>query len=146
MAGYMTRLQGYVYEGEYKAAEGSALKNGMFANITDGEVVATIAAQDTIMRVHKATTLWGLPAVEAIVVSVGTDEVYFVEQVADYTQSVVYDEVNSAIQPGEYVRMHRMLPGDMAIFSIDANQVATLVAGASIQPAAAGKVAVVSGP
>lgn len=141
MAGYMTKLQGYVYEGEYKAA--AELKNGQFAVInSDREVGLTASAQDTVMRIHKATTLWGLPAVEAIVVSVGEDEVYFVEQVADYTQSGIYDETNATVKVGEYVRMHRMLPGDVAIFSIDATQVATFVAGAVIQPVANGKAAI----
>lgn len=142
MAGYMTRLQGYDYEGELKAAENTAFQSGMFVTVKDGEVAALTAAADTVLRVHKATTLWGLPAVEAVVVSVGDDEVYFVEQVADYSQTNSYDETTEVIKAGDYVRMHRLLPGDTAIFSIDESQVATLVAGATIQPVADGKVAI----
>ena len=143
MAGYMTKLQGYVYEGEHKAAASTAIGNGTFVKVVNGEVTPTTAAMDTKMRILRATTLWGLPAVEAIVVSVGTDEVYFVEQVPDLANLYDYNEITATITPGQYVRMHRMLPGESAIFTIAADLVATFVAGAAIQPSADGVAAVV---
>lgn len=143
MAGYMTKLQGYVYEGEHKAAAATAIGNGTFVKVVNGEVTPTTGAMDTIMRILRATTLWGLPAVEVIVDSIGTDEVYFVEQVADLANLYDYNEVTATITPGQYVRMHRMLPGESAIFSIASNLVASFVAGASIQPSADGVAALV---
>jgi hypothetical protein len=143
MAGYMTGLQGYVYEGEYKAK--APIASGLFATIdNDGEVILTTAATTLKMRVHKATTLWGKPAIEAVVVESGTDEVYFVENVEDLTgvKSLISPGSEHVAMAGEYVRMHRMLDGEMAIFQIDDSQVATLIAGVVITTDAKGKVAV----
>lgn len=142
MAGYMTKLQGYVYEGEYKAATGTALANGMFATVSAGEVIPAGGTLDTILRIVRPTLLWGLPAVEVVVESVGTDDVYFVEQITDPNIVGAYSEATQTIKPGEYVRMHRLLPGEMAIFSITSNLVASFLANVLLKPAATGVAAV----
>lgn len=78
MAGYMKKLQGHVYNGGHVAAE--ELTNGLFVEINaEGKVAKTAAAKDTVMRVVELTELWGMPAVVADVISVGADEVFFVE-------------------------------------------------------------------
>jgi len=60
MAGYMRKLNGYVYNGANQAY--AALANGIFAEIGANGVVAITAAGDMELRVVEKTTLWGLPA------------------------------------------------------------------------------------
>lgn len=89
MAGYMTKLQGRVYDGSNLSAE--KLQNGVFVEITADGVKAVTAAKDTVLRVAEKTTLWGLPAVVLDVVSVGADEVFFVENEWDVALDAEYD-------------------------------------------------------
>ena len=110
MAGYMTKLQGRVYDGAHMAAE--KLQNGIFAEITADGVKAVTGAKDTVMRVAEKGELWGLPAVVLDVVSVGADEVFFVENEFDFAADADYDATTYEIAKGEFVRMHRPLPGE----------------------------------
>lgn len=139
MAGYMTKLQGRVYEGSHLAAE--ELQNGMFAEITADGVKATAAAKDTVLRVAEKTALWGLNAVVLDVASTGADEVFLVEGEFDTAADANYNEAEYTIAKGEYVRMHRLLPGDQLIISVDDTLYGTLEVGATVKPAAAGTIA-----
>ena len=91
MAGYMTKLQGYVYDGAHIAAE--KLQNGVFAKITTDGVKKLDGAADAKLRVAPdgKTTLWGMPALTMDVVSVGADEIFFVENEWDINDSEEYD-------------------------------------------------------
>ena len=139
MAGYMRKLQGHVYDGAHVAAE--ELTNGLFVEITEAGVAKTTAAKDTVLRVAEQTELWGMPAIVAEVVSVGADEVFFVENEWEIYRDKDYDTANYAVPAGHYVKMHRPLPGEQLIFTVSEDLYATLTEGTKIKPAANGTVA-----
>lgn len=139
MAGYMTKLQGRVYDGSHLAAE--ELQNGMFAEITANGVKATAAAKDTVLRVAEKTSLWGLNAVVLDVASTGADEVFLVENEFDNAADDNYNQAEYTVAVGEFVRMHRLLPGDQLIVAVDDTLYGTLEVGATVTPAAKGTVA-----
>ena len=95
MAGYMTKLNGYVYNGAFVAGE--KLQNGQFAEIADGAVVACKGAKDTVLRVAEKTSLWGMDALVLDVVSCGEDEVFFVENEWD-----INDQLIMTVENGVY--------------------------------------------
>ncbi len=141
MAGYVTKLQGHVYDGAHTAAE--PLKNGVFAEITAaGTVKLTTAAKDMKMRVHEKTALWGLPAVVLDVVSVGADEVYYVENESPNHYEVEWNDVDNTLPVGQHVRMKRLLPGEQVIMTVDDALFGALAVGNVVTPAAGGTVAV----
>lgn len=139
MAGYMRKLQGHVYDGSNLAAED--LENGVFAEITTDGVKKTTAAKDTKLRVVEKTTLWGMNAIVADVVSVGEDEVFFVENEWDLSELCEYDTAKYTLKTGRFVKMHRPLPGEQMIFTVADDLHNTLNVGDTVQPAADGTVA-----
>ena len=139
MAGYMRKLQGHVYDGAHIAAE--ELTNGLFVEINaEGKVAKTAAAKDTVLRVAEQTELWGMPAIVADVVSVGADEVFFVENEWEIYRDKDYNTAEYAVPAGHYVKMHRPLPGEQLIFTVTEELYATLTEGKKIKPAADGTV------
>ena len=140
MAGYITKLQGYVYDGVHLSSE--PLTNGVFVEITSAGVAKVTAAQDTVLRVEEKTTLWGLPALVLDVVSVGLNEVYYVENDWGVNDDVEWDEAKNTLPVGKHVRMKRLLPGEQVIMSVDDVLYATLSVGNIVRPAAGGSIAV----
>ena len=139
MAGYVTKLMGHVYHGEDIA--GGDLINGVFAEITTDGVKKVTAAKDTVLRVVEKTELWGNPALRLDVVSLGTDEVYFVENEWEVDESAEWNEADYTLPTGKYVRMKRLLPGEQVIMSVDNSLFSALAVGDSVKPAADGTVA-----
>lgn len=136
MAGYMTRLNGYVYDGHHVAAE--ELPNGVFVELDSNNKVAKItAAKSTLkMRVAEKTTLFGLPAVRLDVIANGNGGVYFVEnewEVDDYQR---YNEAEYTVPAGKYVKMHMPVVNDQLIMSVTDAVLATLAVGDTVTPAA----------
>lgn len=122
MAGYFTKLNGYVYSGEYKVAASKTVPNGSFVEA----VSATLTVQPTSsaitgfkFKVVEKTTVYGLPALRMDVVGVPADgtEAYFVENVFD-PLCYNYNEANYTINAGEYVRMHMPQLGDQLLISV----------------------------
>lgn len=141
MAGYMTKLNGHVYEGMYPAAE--VLANGMFAELNgSNEVVKTTAAKDTVFRLVEKTAKWGMPAVRLTVTDVGKDEIWFVEAEWDINNNAPYDETKYETPTGTLVRMHRPLIGEELIMTTEQALYDTLNTGDQVAPAAGGVIAV----
>lgn len=139
MAGYCMIGNGR-YDGVHKAAV--ALKNGMFAQLNgEGGVIATSAAKDTKMQVEAKTTLWGMPALEVRVLSVGEDEVFFVANEWDVDDNTGYDEADYTVKIGDFVKMKRPEIGDKFIFTVENSLYSTLTALDTVQPAADGTIA-----
>lgn len=138
MAGYMRKLNGYVYDGAHKAAE--ALSNGVFAEITsDG--VKKIANDAAIkMRIQEKTTLWGVEAVVLDVVDPGVAEVFFVENEWDINPYTAYDEANYQCKVGDYVKMHRPVINDQLVMTIGSSLYASLSEGDTVIPASGGSI------
>lgn len=141
MAGYMTKLQGYVYDGAHIAAE--KLQNGVFAKITTDGVKKLDGTADAKLRVAPdgKTTLWGMPALTMDVVSVGADEIFFVENEWDINDNEEYDTSKYELEAGKLVRMHRVLPGEQLIMSVAEELYNTAKVGDAMAPAAGGTVA-----
>lgn len=139
MAGYFTKLQGYVYNGDQIAAE--PLSNGTFAEITAGGVAKVTAAKDTKLRVAEKTTMYGQPALTLDVVSVGADEVFFVENELPNLNGEEWDEAMYELPAGGQVRTKRPLPGEQVIMTVDDALFSSITVGDTVAPAAGGTVA-----
>jgi hypothetical protein len=138
MAGFVTKLQGYVYNGDYETTE--ELTNGLFAEIDSGQVRKSTVKKDTVLRVHEKTELWGYPALRLDVVSVGTGEVFFVEQDFPPNHCEEWEEAMNTVKPGEKVRMKILLPGEQVILTVDDATYGAVSVGTIMQPAANGLV------
>ena len=141
MAGYMKKLNGYVYDGEHVANE--AMTNGIFVEIdaSTGKVKPITAAGDTEFRVDEKTTLWGLYALVLNVILEGDKEQYFLENDLDTKGLVDYDTRELTCKAGEYCRMHRPVINDQLIMSVDKTLYDTLSVGDTVLPAIGGSVA-----
>ena len=116
MAGYMTKLMGYVYDGAHIAAEN--LQNGVLAVIAaDGVKVATTG--DAAFRVapEGKTTLWGMPAL-TLDVTKACDELFLVENEWEINDNEEYDTSKYELKAGKLVRMHRLVAGDQFIMTV----------------------------
>lgn len=145
MAGYFRKLNGHVYDGAHVA--GVELANGVFAeiNASTDKVVLAAGAKDTVMVVREKTTLWGKEAVVLDVISVGTDEVYFVENEWEvYEDAGEYNTAEYTVPVDHFVKMKRPLVGEQLIMTVDETLYGTLTVGAKVKPAANGVIAVAS--
>jgi hypothetical protein len=142
MAGYFRKLNGTVYDGANVAAE--ELTNGVFAEITATGVKKTAAAKDTVLRVTEKTALWGAEAVVLDVVSVGEDEVFFVENEWDVKKGGEYDTAEYVLKKDKLVRMRRPVVGDQVIMTLEPTLYAALTEADKVTPAANGAVAKVA--
>lgn len=138
MAGYMTKLQGYVYEGTYKAAE--ALTNGVFVEITADGVKKIAAKGDAVLRVDAKEMLFGKKALRLSVVHAGTADTFFTENEWDHAMCCEWNLADYEIAIGDYVKMHRLVPGDQLIMSVDDTVYAAVAVGDTVNPNAGGSV------
>lgn len=139
MAGYMRKLNGYVYDGAHVAGE--ALANGVFAEITANGVKKITSAGAMELRVQEKTTLWGMNALVLDVVDPGTDEIYFVENEWDINDNTDYNEAEYACKIGDYVKMHRPVINDQLVLTVADALYASLSEGDIVTPASGGSVA-----
>ena len=139
MAGYMKKLNGYVYDGEHKAY--AAMANGIFVEIGANGVVPITAAGDTEFRVDEKTTLWGAPALVLNVILEGDKEQYFLENDLDTGLLNEYDYTTLTCKVGDYCRMHRPVINDQLIMTVTSELYAALNVGDIVKPAVGGSVA-----
>jgi predicted RecA/RadA family phage recombinase len=117
VAGYLTRLQGYVYDGEHLAA--TDLKNGQFVNIANNKATALSSVTDTKARVVALNGPFGMRGLQAEVIQQGSSEVYFVENVVHEEGIGAFDERNFGPAANEHARIHRLLAGEAFVVSSD---------------------------
>lgn len=115
MAGFMTRLQGYVYDGEYLAT--TALVNGQFVNIVSNKATALAAASNTKAKIVAIEGPFGMAGVRAEVVTQGDSEVYIVENVPATESTGVYNETTFGPAINEPARIHRLMSGEEFLVS-----------------------------
>jgi hypothetical protein len=141
MAGYMKKLNGYVYDGEHVANQ--AMVNGIFVEIdsSTGKVKPITAAGDTEFRVDEKTTLWGKYALVLNVILEGDKEQYFLENDFDLKAVPTYDSADYECKAGEYCRMHRPVINDQLIMTVTSELYAALNVGDTVKPAVGGSVA-----
>lgn len=114
MAGYMTKLMGYGYEGDVLAA--SDLKNGQFVTIVGQEAAALTAASDLLIKVVELEGPYGMSGLRCAVEGPGKDAVYLVENIPD---KMIEDERQAGPKAGEDARIHRLLAGEEFLVSGD---------------------------
>lgn len=117
MAGYLTKLQGYVYEGELVNGAAAAVENGILmvqGTSTDaGKLVLPSAADTTTKLICKeATTIYdGVTAYRFIVDKLNA-RYYFVENGFDINDSAAYDKRTYTTAVGAELRAHPLLVGE----------------------------------
>ena len=118
MAGYMTKLQGYLYEGEFVNGTGAPIQNGVLVALGTGndagKMVLPAANANTKFLCKEVATIYdGIPAYRFIVTAIAAP-VYFVE--AGYELNVggeaEYDTTTYATKAGAYLRAHPLQVGE----------------------------------
>lgn len=121
MAGYMTKLQGYVYEGEYVNGAAAAVQNGTIMTLSSDKkklaLAATPSGEKPFVCKEKTTIFDGIEAYRMLVVAAPSVPLFFVENNAEINDSAEYDISTYSTAVGELVRAHVLLPGDEFLVS-----------------------------
>ena len=116
MAGYMTKLQGYVYEGELVNGAAAAVENGVLmvpaTSTNNGKLVLPGSADTTTkLLLKEITEIYGVTAYRFIVEKLNANY-YFVENGFEINDDETYDETTYATAVGKYLRAHPLLVGE----------------------------------
>lgn len=122
MAGYMTKLQSYLYEGELVNGAQDAVPNGILM-LQNGDALELPAADSTSKFVCKEITdIYGELGYRFVVDKLNK-RYYFVEtHEEDFYANPENDGRIATFKPGELLRAHPLLVGDEFIVSGAANQ------------------------
>ena len=122
MAGYMTKLQGYVYEGELVNGASDPVANGTLM-VQNADALELPSADSTTKLVCKeVTTIYGEIGYRFVVDKLNK-RYYFVENgMDDFNDGGEYDNRNYVTKVGELLRAHPLLVGEEFIVSGTANQ------------------------
>lgn len=116
MAGYMTKLQGYVYEGELVNGAAAAVENGilMVQGTGDnvGKMVLPAADTDTKFVCKEVGTIYDGRVAYRFIVDAVAKRYYFVENGFDINDSAAYDKAEYATKVGDELRAHPLLVGE----------------------------------
>ena len=116
MAGYLTKLQGYVYEGELVNGAAAAVENGILmvqgtgANV--GKMVLPAADTDTKLVCKEVGTIYDGRVAYRFIVDTLAKRYYFVENGFDINDSAAYDKAEYTTAVGDYLRAHPLLVGE----------------------------------
>jgi len=112
MAGYMTKLQGYVYEGELTNGASDPVQNGILM-VQNGDTLELPSAESTSKFVCKeVTTFYDGVVAYRFVVDKLNKRYYLVENGADINDSQAYDKRTYTTAAGELLRAHPLLVGE----------------------------------
>lgn len=116
MAGYMTKLQGYVYEGELVNGAAAPVENGilMIQGTGDnaGKLVLPSADTTTKLICKEVTSIYdGVTAYRFIVDKLNA-RYYFVENGFEINDSAAYDKRTYTTAVGAELRAHPLLVGE----------------------------------
>ena len=117
MAGYMTKLQGYVYEGELVNGAAAAVENGILmvpGTSTDAGKLKLIANADTTTKLlcKEVTTIYDGVTAYRFVVNKLNANYYFVENGFDINDSAAYDKRTYTTAVGAELRAHPLVVGE----------------------------------
>lgn len=112
MAGYMTKLQSYVYEGEWENGAANPVPNGIVM-VQDGNKLVLPAADSTTKFVCKeVTTIYGEVGYRFVVDKLNK-RYYFVENGMDnFNDGGEYDNREYVTKKGDLLRAHPLIVGD----------------------------------
>lgn len=116
MAGYMTKLQGYVYEGELVNGAAAPVENGILmvqgTSTAAGSLVLPSADTTTKLICKEITTIYdGVTAYRFIVDKLNA-RYYFVENGFEINDSAAYDKRTYTTAVGAELRAHPLLVGE----------------------------------
>ena len=117
MAGYMTKLQGYVYEGELVNGAATAVENGILmvqGTSTDAGKLKLIGSADTTTKLlcKEVTTIYDGVTAYRFVVNKLNANYYFVENGFDINDSAAYDKRTYTTAVGAELRAHPLQVGE----------------------------------
>lgn len=116
MAGYMTKLQGYLYEGELvngasdPVANGVLMVQGTGANV--GKLVLPSADTTTKLICKEVTTIYDGVVAYRFIVDKLNARYYFVENGFDINDSAAYDKRTYTTAVGNELRAHPLQVGE----------------------------------
>lgn len=139
MAGYFTKLNGYVYSGEYVAS--TDLENGTFVTLdTSNEVVAADTDGGLKFVCVEKTDIFGLPALRLRCTEEdGTQFMVEQDNKVDYIGE--YDERHRKAEAGKLVKMRTPVVGDEILLEVNTTIYAAASVGAAYKQAASGAIA-----
>ena len=112
MAGYMTKLQGYVYEGELANGAAAPVQNGILM-VQNGDTLELPSADTTTKLVCKeVTTFYDGVVGYRFVVDKLNKRYYLVENGADVNDSAAYDKRIYETPVGDLLRAHPLVVGE----------------------------------
>ena len=115
MAGYMSKLQGYVYEGELVNGAATAVPNGILmlqgTSADAGKFVLPTADTTTKLVCKEITDVYGQTGYRFVVDTLAKPY-YFVENGIDENDGAAYDGSAYTTAVGELLRAHPLLLGD----------------------------------
>ena len=113
MAGYLCKLQGYLYEGELVNGAAAPVPNGILMIQDDNELVLPGADDTKTKFVCKevGSIYDGRPAYRFIVDALNK-RYYFVENGADINDSAAYDKAEYTTTVGDELRAHPLVVGE----------------------------------
>ena len=116
MAGYFTKLNGRVYEGEHAAA--TDLENGLFVYIDSSNTVSKSAANTNVeLLCIEKTDIWGKKALR-LRCQAEDGTVFMVEGDPNVSPVGVYDERAHVVKAGELVKMRSPHISDEILISV----------------------------
>lgn len=116
MSGYMTKLQGYIYEGELVNGASAPVENGllMVAGTSTNKGKLVLPAADTISQflLKEKTTIYDGIVAYRFVAKKLAETYYFVENAIETDSSAVYDGTAYTTAVGKRLRAHPVLQGE----------------------------------
>jgi hypothetical protein len=112
MAGYMTKLQGYVYEGELVNGAADPVENGILM-VQNGNALELPAAETTSKFICKeVTTIYDGVVAYKFIADKLNKRYYFVENGFDINDSEAYNKRTYTTPVGDELRAHPLLVGE----------------------------------
>ena len=115
MAGYMSKLQGYLFEGEKVNGTAAPVQNGMLlvagTSTNAGKLVTPSADTTTKLLCKEVTNIYGLTAYRFEVAKLANNY-YFVENGFEVNDDEAYDETLYTTAVGKRLRAHPLVVGE----------------------------------
>ena len=113
MAGYMTKLQGYLYEGELTNGAAAAVKNGILMVQNAGALELPSAESTSKFVCKEVTTIYDGTVAYRFIVDKLNKRYYFVENGNEYfNDQAEYDNREHAVPVGALLRAHPLVVGE----------------------------------
>ena len=139
MAGYFSKLNGRVYEGQYPA--NVDLENGTFVTINaSGKVVKSAANTNIEMACVEKTDIWGLPALR-LRVQKEDGELFMVEGDPYVSEISAFDDRHHVVKANDLVKMRSPHISDEILLEVSSEIFAAADVGDVYNVAANGLVA-----